>query len=234
MIHLRKSDERGHANFGWLDSRHTFSFGQYHDPRFMGFGPLRVINDDRVAGGGGFPTHPHDNMEIITYVLSGGLSHRDSLGSGSTIRRGDVQAMSAGTGIRHSEFNASPTDPVHFLQIWILPEARGLAPAYQEKRFDPEAVKGHLHLVAARDGRNGALAIGQDVDLFAAVLDTGQSVTHSFRPGRLGWLQVALGSVRANGTDLKQGDAVALDDIDSLTIEGRGKDAEILLFDMVR
>lgn len=234
MIYVRKSAERGHADFGWLDSRHSFSFGQYHDPRFMGFGPLRVINDDRVAGGGGFPTHPHDNMEIITYMLAGALAHKDSLGSGSTIRRGDVQRMTAGTGIRHSEFNASATEQAHFLQIWILPEARGLAPSYEEKHLGEAGRRDRWQLVASSGGRDASLTIHQDVDLFAANLAPDRTLTHRFRPGRLGWLQVALGSVNANGQVLEEGDAMALADEDGLTLAGVSPDAELLLFDMVR
>lgn len=234
MLYHRKSEERGHANFGWLDSYHTFSFGQYHDPNFMGFGPLRVINDDRIAGGGGFPTHPHDNMEIVTYMLGGGLSHRDSLGSGSTIRRGDVQRMTAGTGIRHSEFNASATEEAHLLQIWMLPEARGLAPAYEEKHMGDEGKRGRLQLIASRGAREGSVHINQDIDLHAAILNEGEGVEHQFRDGRLGWLQVALGSVTAGGITLKQGDALAIADEKAISITGASKDAEILLFDMVR
>lgn len=232
MLYVRKSDERGHADFGWLDSRHSFSFGQYHDPKFMGFGPLRVINDDRVAGGGGFPDHPHDNMEIISYVLEGGLAHRDSLGSTSVIRPGDVQRMSAGTGIRHSEFNASATDPVHFLQIWILPEARGLAPSYEEKHFEVVDKTGRLCLIAARGGREGAVHINQDVDLYAAVLKAGDEARHSFRAGRLGWLQVARGTLAVNGLALGEGDGLAISDEAAITLAGSGEGAEVLLFDM--
>lgn len=234
MLYHRKADDRGHADFGWLDSHHTFSFGQYHDPNFMGFGPLRVINDDRVAGGGGFPTHPHDNMEIISYVLEGGLSHRDSLGSGSTIKPGDVQAMGAGTGIRHSEFNASATDPVHFLQIWIIPEERGLAPKYEEKRFDAAEKRGKLRLIASRDGRDGSVTIRQDADVFASILSAGDEVDHAFKPGRLGWLQVASGSINANGQTLTAGDGLAIADEEAIKLGGLGNDAEVLLFDMVR
>lgn len=234
MFHVRRSEDRGHVNFGWLDSYHSFSFGQYHDPNFMGFGPLRVINDDKVAGGAGFPMHPHDNMEIVTYMLSGALAHKDSLGSGSTIRRGDVQRMTAGTGIRHSEFNPSADEEAHLLQIWMLPEARGLAPSYEERHLGDEGKRGRLQLIASRDARDGSVNIHQDIDLYATILKTGEALAHSFRPGRIGWLQVALGSVSVNGTDLARGDAVAVADVDSLTIEGRSDDAELLLFDMVR
>lgn len=234
MLYLRKSEDRGHANFGWLDSYHSFSFGQYHDPDFMGFGPLRVINDDKIAGGGGFPMHPHDNMEIVTYMLAGALAHKDSLGSGSTIRRGDVQRMTAGTGIRHSEFNPSATDTAHLLQIWMLPEARGLAPSYEEKHLDPADRAGKLQLIASRGARDSSVHINQDIDLYAAVLGAGGKVSHAFREGRLGWLQVALGSVTANGMDLKQGDALAIADEAALDLTGTSADAEVLLFDMVR
>ena len=234
MFHVRRSEDRGHVNFGWLDSYHSFSFGQYHDPNFMGFGPLRVINDDKVAGGAGFPMHPHDNMEIVTYMLSGALAHKDSLGSGSTIRRGDVQRMTAGTGIRHSEFNPSADEEAHLLQIWMLPEARGLAPSYEERHLGDEGKRGRLQLIASRDARDGSVNIHQDIDLYATILKTGEALAHSFRPGRIGWLQVAFGSVSVNGTDLARGDAVAVADVDSLTIEGRSDDAELLLFDMVR
>lgn len=234
MITIRKSNDRGHANFGWLDSRHSFSFGQYYDRNFMGFGPLRVINDDRVAGGGGFPMHPHDNMEIVTYMLSGALAHKDSLGSGSTIRRGDVQRMTAGTGIRHSEFNPSADEASHFLQIWMLPEARGLAPSYEEKHLGEDGKRGRLQLIASRGARDGSVHINQDIDLSAAILNEGERVTHAFREGRIGWLQVALGSVIANGILLKQGDALAIADEAALEITGNSTDAEVLLFDMVR
>jgi redox-sensitive bicupin YhaK (pirin superfamily) len=234
MFYIRRSEERGHANFGWLDSYHSFSFGQYYDPNFMGFGPLRVINDDKIAGGGGFPMHPHDNMEIVTYMLGGALAHKDSLGSGSTIRRGDVQRMTAGTGIRHSEFNPSASEQAHLLQIWMQPEAQGLAPSYEEKRLGDEGRRGKLQLIASRSAREGSVHINQDIDLFASILNEGETLEHSFRPGRLGWIQVALGSIAVNGQDLKQGDAVAIADLDAVRIDGRGKDAEFLLFDMVR
>ena len=171
MLTLRRAEERGRANLGWLDSRHSFSFGHYYDPEHMGFGPLRVINDDRVAPGGGFPTHPHGDMEIVSYVLEGGLAHKDSLGTGSVIRPGDVQRMSAGSGIRHSEFNASKTEPVHFLQIWIVPERQGLEPGYEQKTFSAEEKRGKLRLVGSRDGREGSVTIHQDVDLYATLLE---------------------------------------------------------------
>ncbi|MEO0347126.1 MAG: pirin family protein [Pseudomonadota bacterium] len=232
MLAIRPADERGVANFGWLDSRHTFSFGHYHDPRFMGFGPLRVINEDRVKPSQGFGTHGHSDMEIISYVLDGALEHKDSLGTGSIIRPGDVQRMTAGTGVRHSEFNASDEDPVHFLQIWILPEKNGLEPSYEQKAFAAEDKRGQLRLVGSRDGRDGTVTIHQDVDLYASLLDDGESVSYSFAKGRYGWLQVARGSVRLDGNVLTAGDGVALKDASSITIDGVD-DAEILLFDMV-
>ena len=230
---LRKADERGHADFGWLNSRHTFSFGQYHDPAHMGFGPLRVINDDKVAGGEGFPTHPHANMEIVTYVLDGGLEHKDSLGTGSVIRPGDVQRMSAGTGIRHSEFNASETEPVHFLQVWIMPERAGVAPGYEQKSFTAADKKGRLRLAGSRDGRDGSVTIRQDVDLYAGVFAAGDKVTHDIVDERIAWVQVARGSVRVNGLDLAEGDGLAIEDVGALELEGVD-DAEVLVFDMVR
>jgi redox-sensitive bicupin YhaK (pirin superfamily) len=232
MLTLRKSDERGRANFGWLDSRHTFSFGHYHDPAHMHFGPLRVINEDRVAPGGGFPTHPHSDMEIISYVLDGALEHRDSLGTGSVIRPGDVQRMSAGTGIRHSEFNASETTPVHFLQIWIMPERRGIAPGYEQKSFSPEEKRGRLRLVGSRDGREGSVTIHRDVDLYAALIGKDNAVDHTIGDGRLAWVQVVRGSVTVNGEHVRAGDGVAVPNGGRLRIAGTLEDAEILLFDM--
>jgi redox-sensitive bicupin YhaK (pirin superfamily) len=228
---LRKSDERGHANLGWLDSRHSFSFGHYHDPKHMGFGPLRVINDDRVAPGGGFATHPHSDMEIISYVLEGGLAHKDSLGTGSVIRPGDVQRMSAGTGIRHSEFNASKTEPVHFLQIWIIPERNGLAPGYEQKTFADAEKRGKLRLVGSRDGRDGSVTIHRDVDLYATLLSAGETVTHQLPAGRGAWVQVARGSLLLNGERLAEGDGVSVSAPGTLRLDGVD-DAEALLFDM--
>jgi redox-sensitive bicupin YhaK (pirin superfamily) len=228
---LRKANERGRANLGWLDSHHTFSFGHYYDPAHMGFGPLRVINDDRVAPAGGFPTHPHSDMEIVSYVLEGGLEHKDSLGTGSVIRPGDVQRMSAGTGIRHSEFNASRTEPVHFLQIWIVPERRGLKPGYEQKTFTPEEKRGRLRLVGSRDGRDGSVTIHRDVDLYATLLGRGESVSHDLASGRIAWVQVAGGSAEINGTPLTAGDGVAIEDVGTLTLTG-ADEAEILVFDM--
>ena len=228
---IRKSQERGRANFGWLDSKHSFSFGHYHDPRHMGFGPLRVINDDRVAPGGGFPAHPHSDMEIISYVLEGALEHKDSLGTGSVIRPGDVQRMSAGTGLRHSEFNASKTEPVHFLQIWIIPEKKGIAAGYEQKAFSEGEKRGRLRLIGSRDGRDGSVTIHQDVDLYATLLGRGEAVDHVIAPGRGGWVQVARGSVSLNGEMLEEGDGVAVSASGPLRIEGQS-DAEVLVFDM--
>ena len=228
---VRKSEERGRANFGWLDSKHSFSFGHYYDPKHMGFGPLRVINDDRVAPGGGFPAHPHGDMEIISYVLEGALEHKDSLGTGSVIRPGDVQRMSAGTGIRHSEFNASKTEPVHFLQIWIIPEKEGLEPGYEQKAFSEAERSGRLRLIGSRGGRDGSVIIHQDVDLYATLLGVGDAVDHVIAPGRGGWVHVARGSVMLNGETLREGDGVAVSTSGPLRIEGLA-DAEVLLFDM--
>jgi redox-sensitive bicupin YhaK (pirin superfamily) len=228
---LRKSEERGAANFGWLDSKHTFSFGHYYDPKHMGFGPLRIINDDRVAPGGGFPTHPHADMEIISYVLEGALEHKDSLGTGSLIRPGDVQRMSAGTGIRHSEFNASRVEPVHFLQIWILPDTKGLPPGYEQKAFSNDEKRGRLALVGSRDGRDGSVTIHQDVDFYAMLLFKGQAVSHEIAAGRGAWVHVARGAATLNGEPLREGDGVAVKTSGTIRLEGV-VDAEVLLFDM--
>jgi redox-sensitive bicupin YhaK (pirin superfamily) len=232
MLTLRKAEERGRADLGWLDSRHTFSFGHYHDPNHMGIGPLRVINDDRVAAGGGFPTHPHADMEIISYVLEGALAHRDSIGTGSVIRPGDVQRMSAGTGIRHSEFNASQTEPVHFLQIWIVPEQKGLAPGYEQKTFDAASKSGKLLLVGSQDGRDGSVTIHRDVDLYATLPGDGGTVTHTLAAGRIAWVHVAQGTVNFNGEELRPGDGVALDAGAKISLTGTSDDAEVLVFDM--
>ncbi|MFN4090883.1 MAG: pirin family protein [Alphaproteobacteria bacterium] len=231
MIKVRRSDERGHANFGWLDSRHSFSFGHYRDPAHMGFSDLRVINEDRVAPGAGFDMHPHRDMEIVTWVLEGALAHRDSLGNGSVIRPGDVQRMTAGTGILHSEHNASDKEPVHLLQIWILPDRTGLAPGYEEKRFAPEDLAGRLRLVAARDGRDGAVTIHQDAELHIGRLEAGDAVTHALAPGRTAWVQVARGAVAVGGVALAQGDAAAVTGESGLDIAADAA-AEVLLFDL--
>jgi len=232
MLTKRPANERGHANHGWLDTHHTFSFADYRDPEHMGFRSLRVINDDVVAAGAGFPTHAHADMEIITYVLEGALEHRDSTGSGSVLRPGDVQHMTAGRGIRHSEFNPSSDEPLRLLQIWIHPDRKGLEPAYQEKRFEDAEKRGKLRRIASREARDGALPIHQDVDLFASVLDKGQAVEHPLRPGRHAWVQVARGTVSVNGVDLADGDGLAVSDEEKLRIEGRGEGGELLLFDL--
>lgn len=230
-LSIRRSEARGKANFGWLDSRHTFSFGHFHDPAHMSFGPLRVINEDRVAPGGGFPTHPHSNMEILSYVLEGALEHKDSLGTGSIIRPGDVQRMSAGSGVRHSEFNASKKEPVHFLQIWIVPEKEDIAPSYEQKSFSTEEKRGGLRLIGSRDGREGSVTIHRDVDLFAAQLGAGERVTHTISKERSAWVQVARGTLKLNGEVLEAGDGAALREPGTLTLEGTD-DAEVLLFDI--
>jgi redox-sensitive bicupin YhaK (pirin superfamily) len=229
---IRKASERGRTEIDWLDSRHTFSFGDYHDPNAMGFRVMRVLNDDRVVPGAGFPTHAHRDMEIVTYVLDGGLEHKDSLGTGSVIRAGDVQRMSAGTGIRHSEFNASKVEPVRFLQIWILPERAGLKPSYEQKTFPRRESHGLFKLVAARDGRDGAVSLNQDTDLHVAVLDEGAEARHQLRPGRFAWIQVARGQVTVNGEALEEGDGAALAEVDAVTVASRAPDSEVLLFDM--
>ena len=230
MITVRKSSDRGRSSQGWLASRHTFSFADYYDPAHMGFGPLRVINEDQVAPGAGFPRHAHQDMEILSYVLEGALEHKDSLGTGSIIRPGDVQRMSAGTGIRHSEFNASKSHPVHFLQIWILPERKGIAPGYEQKTFALDGLKSLL-LVASGSGRNDALTIHQDADVYAGRLAEGETVRHDFRPQRLGWVQVARGTIALNGVTVEAGDGAAVERETELTMRA-GTNAEVLLFDM--
>lgn len=231
MLTKRLAEDRGVANFGWLDSRHTFSFGDYFDRDHMGFGPLRVINEDRVAPAGGFPTHGHRDMEIVTYVIDGALEHKDSTGTGSVIRPGDVQRMSAGTGIHHSEFNASTEEPVHFLQIWIIPERQGLKPGYEQKTFPEAARRGGLRLIGARDGRDGALTIHRDVDLYSTLLTAGESVTHATTPDRKVWVQVVRGQVTVNGDAAKAGDGIALEGATEVVVNATSG-AEILLFDM--
>jgi redox-sensitive bicupin YhaK (pirin superfamily) len=230
MVTVRKGADRGRAAHGWLESRHTFSFAEYQDPAHIGFGPLRVINEDRVAPGAGFPRHAHQDMEILSYVLEGALEHKDSLGNGSIIRPGDVQRMSAGTGIQHSEFNSSKKDPVHFLQIWILPERTGIVPSYEQKTFALDGAKALL-LVASDGNRNGALTIHQDADVYAGRLAEGTTVTHGFHPRRLGWVQVARGRISLNGLTLAAGDGAAVERETELTIRA-GTNAEVLLFDM--
>jgi redox-sensitive bicupin YhaK (pirin superfamily) len=231
MLTIRPAASRGRTAVDWLDSWHTFSFGDYHDPEWRGFRSLRVINDDRVAPSGGFDTHPHRDMEIITWVLSGALEHRDSLGNGSVIRPGDMQRMTAGTGILHSEFNPSPTEPVHLLQIWLFPDRRGLAPGYEQRKFAPVELQNKLRLVASRDGRDGSVTIHQDADVFAAAIDEGRSVRHELSPGRHAWLQVAQGKLDVNGRALATGDGLAVSDESSLDIRGLAA-AELVLFDL--
>lgn len=231
MITLRASNERGHANHGWLDSHHTFSFANYYDPQHMGFRALRVINEDRVAPGQGFGTHSHRDMEILSYVLDGALEHKDSLGTGSVIRPGDVQRMSAGTGVAHSEFNASKVEPVHFLQIWIQPAVQGIAPGYEQKFFAPAEKQGRLRLIVAPDGRDGALTIHQDVELYAALLAPGEVVTHPLKPGRHAWVQVVRGVVQVADRPLTAGDGAAVSESNDLEIRAE-QDSEFLLFDL--
>jgi hypothetical protein len=231
MITVRRSQDRGHYDHGWLDTRHTFSFAEYHDPRHMGFRVLRVINEDRVRPGQGFGTHPHRDMEIVSYVLSGALEHRDSMGNGSTIRPGEVQRMSAGTGVLHSEFNPSASEPVHFLQIWILPERAGLAPGYEQKRFPAEEKRGRLRLLASPDGRDGSVTIHQDARILAAALEDGEEVRHALAPGRHAWVQVTRGEVELAGERLAAGDGAALSGEAAASIRGRST-AEVLLFDL--
>lgn len=231
MITIRKSKERGHFDHGWLNTYHTFSFDQYYDPRYMGFRSLRVINEDFVAAGRGFPTHGHRDMEIITYILAGALKHEDSMGNGSVIRPGDVQRMTAGTGVRHSEKNASDTERVHLLQIWIQPNAESLAPGYEQKAFSEEERRGQLRLIASEDGRDDSVRLNQDVSLFASILGAGQEVERAMDPNRYGWIQVARGSVAVNGEKAGQGDGVVIVAESSLKIRAE-EPAEILLFDL--
>lgn len=230
MITLRPAAARGHARHGWLDSHHTFSFADYHDPAHMGFGVLRVINEDRVEPGEGFGKHPHRDMEIVTWVLEGAVEHKDSLGNGEVLRPGEVQRMSAGTGILHSEFNPSKTEPVHFLQIWILPKRRGIAPTYEQRSF-AEAIDGKLALVASGDGRDGALAINQDLDLWIGRLGAGGRAELAPAAGRLQWVQVARGAVTVNGVALAEGDGAAIEGESRLDIVADDA-AEVLVFDM--
>lgn len=227
----RPASERGHAHHGWLDSRHTFSFADYHDPEHMGFRVLRVLNDDRVASGEGFGTHSHRDMEIVSYVLEGALEHRDSMGTGSVLRYGDVQRMTAGRGVTHSEFNSSRIEPVHFLQIWILPEQRGLDPAYEERRFSRAEKEGALRRIVSRGGEGGALSIHQDVAIYASIVRKGEQVEHVLNPGRHAWVQVASGAVRVNDLELETGDGLALSDEPRVQLQGTGE-GEILLFDL--
>lgn len=231
MINIRRSNQRGGGDYGWLRTQHTFSFNTFYDPKWMGFRSLRVINEDWVAPAGGFPTHPHRDMEIITYVLDGALAHKDSLGTGSIIRPGDGQRMSAGSGIRHSEMNASQTEAVKLLQIWLLPEREGIEPSYEQKSFPAEEKRGKLRLIASPDGKEGSVTIHQDAKLYVSLLASGEQVTHELSNGRSAWLQVAKGAVQLNGNALNQGDGAAIRDEQKLIIIGT-EDAEVLLFDL--
>ncbi len=231
MISIRQAKERGHFDHGWLNTYHTFSFDQYYDPRYMGFRDLRVINEDFVAGGRGFPTHGHHDMEIITYILEGALKHEDSMGNGSVIQPGDVQRMTAGTGVRHSEKNASDTERVHLLQIWILPNTLGLEPGYEQKAFTEDERRGQLRLIASENGRDGSVRLSQDVSLFASILPAGQEVEHTMNERRYAWIQVARGSIAVNGQNAEQGDGVVIVGETDLKITAQ-QPAEILLFDL--
>jgi len=230
MITFRDRDSRGRTRTGWLDSQHSFSFGDYRDPAQMGFRSLRVINEDRVIPGAGFPRHAHRDMDIVSYVLEGSLQHKDSIGNGTTIKPGEIQRMSAGTGIEHSEFNPSPSEPVHFLQIWIIPEKRGLAPSYEQKPVPLEERRGRLRLVASPGG-GGAVTLHEDARIYVANLAAGERVSHDIAPGRGVWVQVARGIIGLNGTELRTSDGAALEDEKTATIEAE-TDAEILLFDL--
>ena len=231
MLQIRKSEARGAANHGWLDSKHSFSFGSYHDPDHVGFGPLLVINEDRVQGSQGFGTHGHRDMEIISYVLSGALEHKDSMGTGSVLHYGDVQRMSAGTGVRHSEFNHNADEKVHFLQIWIQPNQVGIPPSYEEKNFTVESKLGNLRLIASNDGREGSVLIHQDAAIFATILRSGDAVEHKLAAGRIAYVHVIRGDVTVNGTALKGGDALKLTAEELVTL-GNATDAEVLVFDL--
>ncbi len=232
MITLRSGTERGIANVGWLNSKHTFSFGSYYDPNHMGFASLRVINEDQVEPSRGFDTHGHRDMEIISYVLDGALEHKDNIGNGSVMKPGDVQRMSAGTGILHSEYNHSTSESVHFLQIWILPNERGLEPGYEQKHFTVDDKRNQLRLVGSPNGRDGSVIVHQDVDLYASVIDPGVTLTHHLASNRIAWIQVAQGSVSLNGQRLSAGDGAAVEEISDLSLEGSDTPAEVLLFDL--
>jgi redox-sensitive bicupin YhaK (pirin superfamily) len=231
MIRVRKSEERGAFNFGWLDTKHTFSFGDYYDPQFLGFSALRVINEDEVAAGKGFPTHGHRDMEIVTYILEGALEHKDSLGTGSVIKPGDIQRMTAGTGVQHSEFNPSKGDPTKLLQIWILPEKKNLAPSYEQINVPVSERQSRLRLVGSRDGRDGSVTIHQDVELYATLLKANDHITHALKPQRAAWIQVAYGEVEVNGVPLKDGDGAAVTKETALELKATSA-AELLLFDL--
>ena len=230
MIEIRKSAERGHADHGWLNSFHTFSFAGYQDPRHMGFGPLRVINEDRIQPGTGFGTHGHRDMEIVSYVLSGALAHKDSMGNGSTIKPGDVQRMSAGSGVQHSEQNAAPEE-THFLQIWIEPDVTGIAPGYEQKHFDEASRRGRLRLIASSDGRDGSVRIHQDASMYAGLLDGDERAVLALQPGRRAYVHVARGAVNVNGQPLAAGDALKASGVSEIVLE-QAKGAEVLVFDL--
>ena len=232
MIQIRRGKERGHANHGWLDTYHSFSFSDYYDPKFMGFRSLRVINEDWVKPGYGFPTHPHRDMEIITYVLEGSLEHKDSMGTGSVIRPGEIQKMSAGTGVRHSEFNHSKDEPVHLYQIWILPEKEGLKPMYEQKAIPAEEKQGKLRLIASPDPGEGAVQLSQDAQLFTAQLEPGKTLEHRLDEGRYAWVQVTRGAVNLGGNELKAGDGAALSKEKVVQLSGAKDGGEVLLFDL--
>lgn len=231
MITLRRAEERGHANHGWLDTFHTFSFADYYDPRHMGFRALRVINDDTVDAGMGFGTHGHRDMEIVSWVLDGELAHKDSMGSVASLKPGEAQRMTAGTGVRHSEFNGSKVDPVHFLQIWLLPEREGLTPGYEQKFFPPETRAGQLRLLASPDARDGSVKIHTDASILTGVFDAGQQASYALAPGRYAWVHVARGSVKVNGHELKAGDGAAFEKEATVEVSGVAK-GEVLLFDL--
>jgi len=231
MIEVRKSDERGYADHGWLQTHHTFSFAEYHDPRHTGFRTLRVINDDRVAPDNGFPTHPHREMEIVTYVVEGALEHRDSMGNGSVIRPGEIQRMTAGTGLTHSEFNPSKSDSLRLLQIWILPSQSGLKPGYEQKQFPESERRGRLRLIGSSDARDGSVEVHQDIDIYTGLLDPGQAVSHEIAPGRGLWVQIVRGRVRLGETVLAEGDGATVEDEPALRI-GAEEETEILIFDL--
>lgn len=231
MITVREANDRGFADYGWLKSRHSFSFAEYYNPKHMGYSALRVINDDRVAPGAGFPTHPHRNMEIVSYVLDGAMEHRDSMGHGSVIRPGDVQRMSAGTGLAHSEFNASDTEPLRFLQIWIVPNARGFAPTYEQRHFAESERRGRLRLVASGDGRDGSISLHQDMGLYSLLLDGEERIEYPVPAGRKTWVQFARGSATINGQAFHEGDGAQIDDENTLEF-ANGDQAELLVFDL--
>lgn len=235
MLQVRRSDERGHADHGWLKSKHTFSFAEYYDPDVMGFRSLRVINEDRIEGGTGFGAHPHRDMEIVSYVVKGALQHQDSIGNKAVIRPGEVQRMSAGSGVTHSEYNASPDEEAHFFQIWILPKARGGDPGYGQKSFEAELAQNRLVLTVSEDGRDGSIAINQDADLYIARMRAGQQIEHSLRKGRGAWIQVVKGSVKVNGREIESGDGLAVElegKLDIKNINAADGESEILLFDL--